>query len=351
MSDNRIFAVKPLRQFLIQALSAVGVPVEQGKFAADNLIQADLWGIDSHGVSRFPTYLKRLREQTVNPRPHIKIDNSWPAALSVDGDNGLGAVVTVTALEAAMATAGKLGICTAGIRGSNHFGAAGYYCDMGARAHFITMLLTDGPPAIPPWGGKAAYFGTNPIAFGLPRREKHPVVIDLATSVVARGKIIAAAKRGEPIPEGWALNQEGLTTINAQEALAGTLLPMAGPKGYALALAVEHLAGVLTGAAFGRDVAWQYSAKQTPADVGHILILIRADAFTSLEDYYERTERFCQEIKDCDKAAGVDEIYLPSERKRILEQSVTKSGIEIPGDLVKELEAIAQEYGLTLIAA
>jgi len=349
MNGNSIFAVTSLRHFLIQALSAVGVPAEQGKFAADNLIQADLWGIGTHGVSRFPTYLRRLQEGTVNPRPVIKIDNSWPAVLSVDGDNGLGAVVTVKALEAAVEIAGKFGICTAGIKGSNHFGAAGYYCDMGARANYVTILLTDGPPAIPPWGGMSAYFGTNPIAFGLPR-ENNPLVIDLATSVVARGKIIAAAKRGEPIPEGWALDKQGLSTSNAQEALAGTLLPMGGAKGYALTLAVEHLAGVLTGAAFGRDVAWQYSDKKTPANVGHILILIKADAFTGRGDYYGRTERFCKEIKDCEKAAGIEEIYLPSERKRILEQTLMKRGIELPPDLVKELDAIAQQYGLSLSA-
>ena len=271
--------------------------------------------------------------------------------LSVDGDNGLGAVVTVKALEAAIATADKLGLCAAGIRRSNHFGAAGYYCDMGARANYITILLTDAPPAIPPWGGKEAYFGTNPIAMGLPRREKLPVVLDLATSVAARGKIIAAAKRGEAIPEGWALNKDGHSTTNAQDALAGTLLPMAGPKGYALALAVEHLSGVLTGAAFGRDVAWQYGDKQEPANVGHILILLKADAFLSLADYHERTERFCREIKTCEKAAGVEEIYLPGERERMLEQTLIKSGLTIPGSLVKEFEGIAREYGLCLTRA
>jgi LDH2 family malate/lactate/ureidoglycolate dehydrogenase len=344
MGNKRVFRVEELRQFLVHAFVAAGVPAAEGKIVADNLIHADLWGIGSHGVSRFPIYLKRIKDGAVNPRPEIRIDNSWPAVLSVDGDNGLGAVITVKALEAAVAMADKFGLCAAGIKGSNHFGAAGYYCDMGAKANCITIVLTDAPPASPPWGGKEAYFGTNPIAIGLPRRENMPVVLDLATSIVARGKIIEAAKQGEAIPEGWALNKEGLPVTNAQEALEGTLLPMAGPKGYALALAVEHLAGVLTGAAFGRDVAWQYGDKQSAANVGHIIIAMKADAFISLDNYHERTERFCREIKACEKAAGVSEIYLPGEREQILAQTLIKKGITVPESLVKEFEAIAREY-------
>jgi len=351
MGNKRVFAVEALRQFLVKVFATAGVPAADGELVADNLIQADLWGIGSHGVSRFPIYLKRIQAGIVNPRPEIRIDSTWPAMLSVDGNNGLGAVVTVKALDAAIATADKFGLCAAGIKASNHFGAAGYYCDRGAKANCITIVLTDAPPATPPWGGKEPYFGTNPIAIGLPRREKPPVVLDLATSLVARGKIIAAAARSETIPEGWALNKEGVPTTNAKEALAGTLLPMAGPKGYALALAVEHLSGVLTGAAFGRDVAWQYGDKQSPANVGHILIVLKADAFIGLDNYYERNERFCREIKACEKAAGTDEIYLPGERERILAQTLIRSGIAVPESLAKEFEAIASEYGVPFAGA
>lgn len=351
MGNNRVFTIEALRRFMVQTFEAVGVPPPDGELVADNLIHADLWGISTHGVSRFPIYLKRIQAGAVNPRPEIRIDNSWPAVLAVNGGNGLGAVVTVRALDAALASAEKFGICAAGISGSNHFGAAGYYCDQGARQGCITIVLTDAPPAIPPWGGKEAYFGTNPIAIGLPRKEQAPVVLDLATSIVARGKIIEAARLGEKIPEGWALDKEGTPTTHAQDALAGTLLPMAGPKGYALALAVEHLAGVLTGAAFGRDVAWQYGSKQSPADVGHIIIVLKADAFIDRDDYYERNERFIREIKGCQKAAGVSEIYLPGERERILAQTLIKSGIEVPEGLVKEFETIAREYGLSLAGA
>jgi len=348
MSEQRVFPAEVLRKFMTGALLAAGVPEPDGEIVADNLIKADLWGLGTHGVSRFPVYFRRILTGVVNPRPAIRITNPWPAVLAVDGDNGLGAVVMVRALEAAMPLAERFGLCAAGIKATNHFGAAGYFCDLAARQNYIALLMADSPPAIPPWGGKEAYFGTNPIAVGLPRREQPPVVVDLATSVAARGKIIAAAKRGEAIPEGWALDKDGVSTTDAAEALAGSLLPMAGPKGYGLALMVEHLAGVMTGAAFGRDVPWQYSGRQEPGKVGNFLVLVRADAFLASEDYYDRTEQFCREIKACEKAAGVDEIYLPGERRRKREEQLAESGIAVPVSLRDELAAIAETYGLTL---
>ncbi|MDR3561584.1 MAG: Ldh family oxidoreductase [Negativicutes bacterium] len=348
MANKHVFPVERLRRFMEEALATLGMPAAEATIVADNLIKADLWGLGTHGVSRFPVYFKRMQEGAVNPCPDIKISNPWPAVLAVDGDNGPGAVVGVRALEEAMVLAEKYGLAAAGIKMTNHFGAAGYYCDIAAKQNYITIILADSPASIPPWGGKQAYFGTNPIAIGLPRREQPPVIVDLATSIVARGKIISAAKKGETIPEGWAMDKDGVPTTDAQAALAGTLLPMAGPKGYALGLAVEHLAGVLTGSAFGRDVAWQYSEEQKPSNVGNILIVIRADAFMGLDEYYDRTEKFCHEIKGCEKAAGVDEIFLPGERKRASERIVAEKGIEVAGSLLEELQAIAWSCGLSL---
>ena len=348
MADKKCYPAAVLREFMVAVFAKVGVPAAAGQHVADNLLKADLWGIDSHGVSRFPVYLKRIEDGAVNTRPNITITKRLPAVLSVDGDNGLGAVVATQALDAAMATADVFGMATAGVRNSNHFGAAGYYCEIAARRNFAAIVMTDAPPATPAWGSKEAYFGTYPIAIGLPRQGLAPVVVDMATCIVARGKIIAAAKKDESIPEGWALDKDGTPTTDAKQALAGTLLPMAGPKGYALALAVEHLAGVMTGAAFGRDVAWQYGSKQDAANVGHIFILIRADAFIDLQQYQERTERFCSEVKNSEKAPGVQEIFLPGERERMLEQRLIVKGIEIAGNLSEEFVSIAQKYGVGL---
>ncbi|EGO63088.1 Ldh family oxidoreductase [Acetonema longum] len=350
MGGQPIFSVEVLHQFIVQILVKAGMPAPDGDIAAANLLKADLWGVGTHGISRFPRYLMRLRNGTINPRPAIAIHSVLPAVLAADGDNGLGSVVAARALDAAMAKADHFGLCAAGVRRSNHFGAAGFYCDIAARRNYIAVVLTNALSAIPPWGGKEAYLGTNPIAIGLPRQGKTPVVIDLATSVVARGKIIAAARQGSSIPEGWALDKEGRPTTNAQEALAGMLLPMAGPKGYALALAIDHLCGVFTGAAFGRDVA-SYIGEPNQADVGHLMIVMKAGAFTGMAEYYERTERFCREIKDVAKAANVNEIYLPGEREYLLEQTLLKNGIEVVPGLLEELAAIAREYGVPLAGA
>ena len=348
MSGQSIFSVDALRQFIIQVLAKAGVPATDGEIVAETLLKADLWGIGTHGISRFPRYLMRIKDGSITSHPHITINKPWPAILTVDGDNGLGSVVGVKALQAAMEVADEFGVCAVGIKRSNHFGTAGFYCDMGARSHYLTIVFTNALAAIPPWGGKEAYLGTNPIALGLPRLDKPPVVIDLATSIVARGKIIAAARQGLAIPEGWALDKEGRPTTSAEEALLGMILPMAGPKGYALSLAVDYLSGVLTGAAFGREVA-SYGDQNNEANVGHLMIVIKVNGFIGMDDCYERTETFCQELKAVEKAAGVSEIYLPGEREQLLEQSLLVKGIEVSANLFAELQSIAREYGVPLV--
>ncbi|MEM5819270.1 MAG: Ldh family oxidoreductase, partial [Desulfitobacterium hafniense] len=242
----------------------------------------------------------------------------------------------------------QLGICAVGIKGSNHCGASGYYCELAAEQGLVSIVLTDGPPATPPWGGREAYFGTNPMAFGLPRAQKPHIIVDLATSLAARGKVIRAAAQGEKIPEGWALDREGLPTTDPQAALTGVLLPMAGAKGYALSLVVEHLAGVLVGAGFGKDVAWQYSEGNKPANVGHFIILVKADAFMEMADYHKRTEQFVEEIKKIPLAPGTKEIKLPGERSWEQQQNTEAQGISLDADLQAALQTIAQELTINL---
>ncbi|CUH96576.1 hypothetical protein P22_2666 [Propionispora sp. 2/2-37] len=347
MSDQVRLPVEGLQTFMVQVLHKAGVPVADGECVAANLIKADLWGVGTHGISRFPRYLMRLGNGTINCRPQISIQNTWPAVIAVDGDNGLGAVVGSRALQAAMDSAGRSGICVAGVRNSNHFGAAGYYCELAARGNYVALVLTNALAAMPPWGGKSAVLGTNPVAIGLPRKNKEPVVIDLATSVVARGKIIAAAKQGIAIPVGWALDEDGRPTTDPEAALKGMILPMAGPKGYALALAVDHLSGVFTGAAFGKNVA-SYSSGQKQANMGHLIIVMKADAFLGLDSYYERAEAFLQQVKTGERAAGITEIYLPGEREQNTEKQTLTTGVSVPAGLLSELKAISADFGVPL---
>ncbi|AGA68313.1 malate/lactate dehydrogenase [Desulfitobacterium dichloroeliminans LMG P-21439] len=348
MQANNTYEVNAMKRFMEQAFSACGVPVADGQIVSDNLLYAELRGIKSHGISRFPIYLRRIQKGAVNPQPKIAIEQRALGILGVDGDNGLGAVGMVHALNRGMEQARQVGICVIGMKGSNHFGASGYYCQLAAEQGFVSIVLTDAPPATPPWGGKEAYFGTNPIAFGLPRAEKPHIIVDLATSLVARGKIIRAAAQGEEIPKGWALDKEGFATTDPQAALAGVLLPMAGAKGYALSLAVEHLAGVLVGAGFGKEVAWQYGEGNKPANVGHFVILVKADAFLTMETYHKRVEHFVEEIKQIPLAPGYQEIKLPGEREWEQEQSSVVQGVTLDEDMLATFQAIAQELNIKL---
>lgn len=344
--NEMVFSKEELKNFIIDVFCRIGVPEADSHKVSDNLLKAELWGISTHGISRLPRYLMRIKNNTINPTPKIAVKKPWPGLLVVDGDNGLGAVVMSRAIEEAMQVAAQFGICAVGVKNSNHFGAAGFYCDIAAKQNYISIGLTNSLAALAPWGGKKPYLGTNPIAFGFPRKDKNPIIIDLATSIVARGKIISAEKKGITIPEGWAMDEKGRPTTDPKEALLGMILPMAGPKGYALSMAVDLFSGVLTNAAFGTEVAAYTNGQK--ANVGHLFILIKADAFLSLESYYARVEMFCQGMKSVDKAEGVNEIYLPGEREQLLEKKLTQNGIRLSKELIRELEIIATEYNMSL---
>jgi len=328
-------------------LQKAQVPAEDAEITAKNLLKAELWGVLTHGISRLARYVMRLENGTINPAPQIKIKSRYPAMLSVDGDNGLGTVVMEKALWAAMERAEQFGVCTVGVYNSNHFGMAGYYCSLAAEKNMISIGFTNSLAAMAPWGGKQACLGTNPIAFGFPRVGKVPIVADMATSIVARGKILLAAKKEENIPEGWALDKKGYSTTNAKAALEGIVLPMAGPKSYSMALSIDCLSGVLTGAAFA-DLVGSYSNGKTQAAIGHLFVVMKSDGFLEAGVYEERIEFFCRKIKSMEKIAGVEEIYLPGEREQLREQKLQQQGITLPAAVEKELYDLSCRYEVSL---
>ncbi len=255
-----------------------------------------------------------------------------------------------------MPVARETGIAGVAVCNSNHFGTAAYYCRMACEEGMALIAATNSPPGIAPWGGRQAYFGTNPIAFGFPTRREPPVIVDLSSSVVARGKVILAAKQREPIPEGWAIDESGETTTDAQAALKGAMLPLGGAdggaKGYALALAVEMMAGVLSGAAFGPGVGNLYrDGEEPPADVGHFFILLDLSCWMGLEDYYSRIERFLEEIKASPRAAGAEEILYPGERRHGNYLRNLKEGIVLSPAVREELADLGGECGVPFPAA
>lgn len=341
------YAAAELRRFCRFVFERLGVNREDASVAADVLIRADLEGTDSHGISRLPIYAKRMKEGRIHANPAIAMKKTGESVLLVDGDNGLGPIVSVHACRQGMSIAKETGAAAVAVRGSNHFGAASYYCQMACDQGLAAMVFTNSPPGIPPWGGARAFFGTNPIAFGFPTGTEAPVMIDMSTSVVARGKIILAAKQGQPIPKGWAINARGEETEDPEEALAGAVLPVGGAKGCALSLAVEVLTGVLSGAAFGPHVQNLYSEGGGQANVGHFFLLLDVEKFMPLERFTHLMSVLLQEMKAVPRMPGVKEILFPGERRAKERAERVSKGIRLPPEVEKELAALGKELKVT----
>ncbi|MGI6553463.1 MAG: Ldh family oxidoreductase [Clostridia bacterium] len=342
---NTTFAADVLQEFCAELLAGTGVPWKEARIVAEVLVDTSLDGIDTHGISRLPIYLTRLQNGRINVKPQIKITQTAPAVAILDGDNGLGQLVAVLAMEKAIELAGRVGVGVVPARHSNHFGAATYYCKLAVRAGMIGMAMTNSPAGIPPWGGKKPYFGTNPISFGFPTADT-PVIVDMSSSNVARGNIILAAKEGRPIPEGWAIDGDGKPTTDAKKALEGAVLPLGGAKGYALALAVEMFSGIISGSSFGHHVGWIYDDSLKPTDVGHFFLAFNIESFMPRGEYVERVEQMKGEIKSVPLAEGFDAILLPGERKKRKAEIRVREGIPVEGNLLKELNEIAVSLGV-----
>ncbi|WP_018924999.1 Ldh family oxidoreductase [Salsuginibacillus kocurii] len=334
-------AVEEARSFTKDIFEAAGCPTEDAAVAAEIIIDANVHGINTHGISRVPIYVKRLLEKRINPSPEVTFERQG-SVLVVDGDNGLGQVVMHKATQEALKQVKEHGIMSVAIRNSNHFGHAFYYCNHIARDRTFCMMTTNSPKGIPPWGGKNAYFGTNPIAFGFPASQS-PIVVDMSSSLVARGNIILAAKNNETIPEDWAIDKDGNPTTDANAALEGAVLPFGGAKGYALALSLEVMAGVLSGAAFGPHVNNIYDDQADDANVGHFMILSEINHYMNEEMYFDRIDQMIQEIKEVPKAEGYEEIHIPGERKQIKAEKTLNQGIEVSDEVYEELKQLSEQ--------
>ncbi len=334
-----------LLRFVSDCLSCAGVPRDDADWTAHTLVRADIWGRSTHGVSRLLAYVRGIERGKINPTPSISITRTAMATVTVDGDDGLGPVVAKVGMEHAILCAKESGVGAASVRRGNHAGALGIYTAMAAQEGFVALAFTNAQPAIAPWGGRKAFFGTNPIAMSAGRGDQQ-ITVDLATSVVARGNIILAAKEGKPIPEGWAMDERGVPTTDAKAALSGAVLPMAGPKGYSLALLVEVLAGVLSGSAVGDQVGSIYDDRPEAPDTGMFFLALNPEMFGGRQLFESRLFEMEEEIHHAPIADGVDQIYLPGERKREMAREREASGIPLCAQTVAELEQLAQQFSL-----
>lgn len=344
------FRPRYLRQITARLAEHAGVPTEDADIFARALVDADVHGISTHGVSRLSIYLERIRKGLINSKAELVIDRARGGVLALDAGNGLGQVQAMKALELLVPLAKTNGVAAATIRNSQHFGALSYYCNYAAEQGMILLAMTNCEPAMAPTGGYEPFFGTNPIAASFPREDGPPVKVDLATSIVARGNIVAANKRNEPIPEGWALSRTAEPTTDAAEALLGTVQTMAGHKGYALALMVESLSGVLSGASIGSEVGSMYKNLDRKQDVGHFFCLLDIAAFMDPHTFGDRMNWMVERLKANKMRPGVDEILIPGERSARAAVQNERDGVVLGAETVAELERWCKHFGISFDA-
>ncbi|HEX2255428.1 MAG TPA: Ldh family oxidoreductase [Afifellaceae bacterium] len=339
------------RRFVAELMRARGLPEADAAVVAACLVRADLRGVETHGIMRLPIYLERLERGLVNPKPRLELRRVTPVAAHLDGDDGLGFVVASRAMAESIDMAREHGLGLTAVRRSTHFGMAASYLLQAVEAGFIAFVFTNASPAMPPWGGRQPFLGTSPFAVGVPGGEGGPFILDMAPSVAARGKIRRAARDGQPIPEGYALDPEGRPTTDAAAALQGVVLPIGGPKGAGLSMLMDILAGVLTGAAFAGHVGDQYKDRNRPQDVGHFLLALRPDLFVGTDAFRARMDELVGRVRAQPRAAGFDEILMPGEPEARLEARRLSEGIPYRRADLEPLAEAAAAHGLLPLTA
>ncbi|MEM0007865.1 MAG: Ldh family oxidoreductase [Candidatus Bathyarchaeia archaeon] len=342
-----------LKNFVAAILNSYNVPEEDSQIVADVLVTADLMGIESHGVQRLRRYNTGIQIGSVNPKPNIKIVSESASTALVDGDSGLGQVVAYKAMEIAVKKAGEVGVSAVGVRNSHHFGIAGYYALQAVKRDMIGMVMTNSEALVAYTHSIGRNIGTNPIAVGFPTRKPPPVLFDAATSVVPVGKIEVYAKEGKKIPLGWAMSPEGKLLDDPREVLAkkGALLPLGGfgeefggHKGAGLALVVDLLCGVLTGANYGKNV--KHTTEKERANVGHFMIAININNLTPIDTFLERVEEYKVYVKSLTKISENAEIWIPGEKAWLTMETRKRIGIPIHKNILKEIREEAAKVGL-----
>jgi len=332
-----------LKRFTADALLAVGLPVKDAATCAELMARADLQGADGHGIFRLPQYVRRIKGGAVNVKPKVKVAREAAGMALVDGDNGMGHVVMSFAAKTAIAKAGTAGVAWVGVNRSNHAGPASLYAAMALEHDMVGLYLAVGNANhMAPWGGIDLLLSTNPIAVAAPGNET-TIVLDMATTVAAYGKVKTAVQRGETLPEGWMIDHQGRPLTDPKRADQGLLLPIGGYKGYGLALVFGLLAGTLNGAAMGSETVDFNADDVTPTNTGHAIVAISIAAFGEVDEFKRRVDKLAREIRRSRPMPGVGRIWLPGEQSRAKLEERSKLGIPIPEPLRTSLDKLARE--------
>ena len=358
--EKKIVPFAVLEKFLADVLIRAGIPEADSGIVADVLLQADRLGFESHGVNRLkPIYLDRIKDGILNPVTDYKIVKESPTTAVIDGQNGMGQVISYNAMKLAIEKAKKYGMGMVAVRNSSHYGFAGYYPLMAVRENMIGITGTNARPSVAPTFGVENMLGTNPLTFGIPSDEPFPFLLDCATSITQRGKIELYARTGKELPKGWVMDVNGESKTNASEVLediiAGNaaLMPLGGVgedtggyKGYGYAAVVEILSAALQQGAFMKMLTGSMDGKKVPYRIGHFFIVIDISAFTEPEDFKKTTGKILRELRDSRKMPGQTRIYTAGEKEYLTWLERKDKGVPFSDELLEEFRGLCKTYHL-----
>ena len=347
------FSADDLRAFTAAIFRTSGVADKDARVVAHGLVDSNLRGVDTHGITRIPIYVERLNAGLVNAQARPRIVTESPTTVAVDGDNGLGHVVCDFAIDATIERARANGACWTGIRESNHNGSQGYWALRGARAGLMTWAFTNGEAIVAPWGGSEKFVSTNPICIAIPTDPPDELVLDMATTQVAAGHIFLAQSLGEPIPEGWALDADGNDTTDPAAFLdGGSLLPLGGYKGAGLSLLIDVMAGILSGAASTVDVGsmyWQH--KDRPQRVGHAFLAIDVARMMPLDEFKSRVAGTLAAMRGVARRPGFDQVFAPGDIETANAADREANGCPLTDDIIATLTETGAAVGVEFPSA
>jgi L-2-hydroxycarboxylate dehydrogenase (NAD+) len=342
-----VVALEALEAFIARAFVRVGMPADDAATVAGLMAQADLQGSDGHGVIRLPQYIRRIRAGGVNLHPAIRVMRERAATALIHGDNGMGHLVMERAAQLAVEKARVAGMAWIGTQWSNHAGPASLYARMALPHDMIGLYFAVGNANhLPPWGGIDMLLSTNPIAAAIPAGEEPPIVLDMATTVAAYGKVKAKAARGEAMPEGWMVDREGRPLTDPKRAEEGFLLPIGGYKGYGLALVVGIIAGTLNGAAMGKDVVDFNKDSASATNTGQAMAVIDPAAFGEIEEFKAGVDTLIRDLRASQRMPGVERIWMPGEQSHGKREAQNVHGISLAAQLMQVLASLAGELGI-----
>jgi LDH2 family malate/lactate/ureidoglycolate dehydrogenase len=344
---TRRYSAADLEQFTATALEAVGLPGDDAAQVAELMIRADLRGADGHGIFRLPQYVRRIRAGGVNTRPNIRLTRDFPSTALVDGDNGMGHLVVKRAAEVAIEKASKTGVAWVGVRMSNHAGPAALYAEMPLARDMVGLYLAVASANhMPPWGGVESILGTNPLAVAIPAGEEPPVVLDMATTIAAYGKVKTYALANKPMPVGWMINRRGEPITDPKRAGEGFLLPIGEHKGSGLAIVIGLLAGVLNGALFGGACIDFNADDRSACNTGQVMLALNVEFFTELEAFKRDVDAAVREIRESERMEDVKRIWLPGEQSHQRKLERGRDGIPMSPALRGTLNELAASLGV-----